>query len=130
MRSFPIWILATLLGAAPAGAGPADVRIVINQYSQYFPGDFRYPELKLEVPQGGRLVFVNADTVTGMTGWGAHTLNELVPPGIDEPRFWTPTLEPGGAAEVSGIATLERGTYDFYCDTHGAAVMRGTLTIV
>jgi hypothetical protein len=118
-----------LVAGMPAQAAPQDIRFVVNQYSMYYPGDVRNPELRLEVPQGGQLFFINADTVTGLQGWGAHTITEEVPFGSTQvPRFASPLLEPGGYAEVEGISDLPAGEYLFFCESHGP-VMRGTLFI-
>lgn len=130
-RSLPL-AASALLGLLPAAgrAAPTDLRTVAIEWGTYLPGDSDYPELRLEVPQGGRLTLVNADHVMGVQEWGAHTLTEEIPAGSgDEVRFTSEQLAPGEAGDVAGIETLDRGTYAFSCATHGNT-MRGTLTIV
>lgn len=116
--------LAATTSASTAGLPPRAIFVSVNEWGMYVPGDFRFPELQLELPQGSQLQFANMDVVIG-----AHSLTDYQPDSFEAPRFDSGVLNPGEVAEVTGVDQLPVGDYDFFCSTHGS-VMRGVLHIV
>lgn len=83
----------------------------------------RYVPEVVEIEEGDRLTFVNADPLSLNDG---HNVTEMRAEGLPA-RFVSDTVLIGFATEVRGVEDLPPADYEFYCTLHPP--MRGLLRV-
>lgn len=107
--------LAALASIAIAAAIPASASAAEQQATASTPVAYTTPQLVAF--EGDTLRFTNLDALAG------HDLDS-VPAG----RFGSPVVTAGDSTPVSGVSSLEPGTYRFHCSIH--PVMTGQLRVL
>lgn len=127
MRRTLVLAAATLaLVGAPLRAPAVLSPVVVATYFQYIPGQTGGP---VEVLEGQGLLFAHEDWFATQifTPWHDITSVDKHPTGV--PYFETAIIGFGDVAPVEGVEDLAPGTYAFYCGSHGADLMSGTLIV-
>ena len=120
-------IAAAATGATAATANVTTLAISIAGGTSCANGFFCYSPAKLTVRQGQTATWQNnTTTIHTVTICTASACSGVGPGTGSDPAFNSGTINPGATFAHQFLAV---GTYNYYCQIHGYAVMHGTITV-